>query len=63
MALLNQDLKDVDQNDAGGSWRALPPGEYVCEIIESEVNEALELLKPVLHEDELRRSGLRSTIV
>jgi len=36
MAQLNQNLTDVDENDAGGSWRALPPGEYVCEITESD---------------------------
>ena len=37
MAELNANLKGVDENDAGGGdWRALPAGEYVCEISESD---------------------------
>jgi len=37
MPRLDQDLSDVQDDDMqGGSWKALPDGEYACEVIESE---------------------------
>jgi hypothetical protein len=37
MPRLDQDLSDVQDDDMqGGSWRALPDGEYACEIVESD---------------------------
>ena len=37
MPRLDQDLSDVQDDDMqGGSWRALPDGEYACEVVESD---------------------------
>jgi hypothetical protein len=33
---LDQDLSGVDENDAGGSWRALPDGEYIARVVKSD---------------------------
>ena len=37
MPRLDQDLSDVQDDDMqGGAWRALPDGEYACEVVESD---------------------------
>lgn len=62
MPRLDQDLSDVQDDDMqGGAWRALPDGEYACEVVESDYkrtkagNGMVLTLKVEILEPEYRR--------